>query len=226
MLIISFIVIAINDVANVQKKIIKRCIRKNFCTFAHYFHTYNMIIIGITGTLGAGKGTIVQYLLDNKNFKHYSVRQFLIEELQRRGTKVIDRNAMTLLGNELRAEHSPSYITDCLYEQAQENGQNAVIESIRTPGEVLSLRDKADFCLLAIDADRKIRYERILQRNSETDHVSFEQFVAGEEREMHDADPNKQNISKCIKMADFLLNNNGNREDLYKNVEKILEKIL
>jgi dephospho-CoA kinase len=185
-----------------------------------------MKIIGITGTLGAGKGTIVQYLLDNKNFKHYSVRQFLIEELQRRGTKVIDRNAMTLLGNELRAEHSPSYITDCLYEQAKENGQNAVIESIRTPGEVLSLRDKADFCLLAIDADRKIRYERILQRNSETDHVSFEQFVAGEEREMNDADPNKQNISKCIEMADFLLNNNGNREDLYKNVEKILEKIL
>ena len=83
-----------------------------------------MKIIGITGTLGAGKGTIVQYLLDNKNFKHYSVRQFLIEELQRRGTKVIDRNAMTLLGNELRAEHSPSYITDCLYEQAKENGQN------------------------------------------------------------------------------------------------------
>ena len=101
-----------------------------------------------------------------------------------------------------------------------------VLAAKGTPGEVLSLRDKADFCLLAIDADRKIRYERILQRNSETDHVSFEQFVAGEEREMHDADPNKQNISKCIEMADFLLNNNGNREDLYKNVEKILEKIL
>ena len=33
-----------------------------------------MIIIGITGTLGAGKGTIVDYLVKQKGFVHYSVR--------------------------------------------------------------------------------------------------------------------------------------------------------
>ena len=33
------------------------------------------IIIGITGTLGAGKGTVVEYL-KKKSFKHYSVRSF------------------------------------------------------------------------------------------------------------------------------------------------------
>ena len=38
-----------------------------------------MKIIGITGTIGAGKGTIVDYLVKQKNFKHYSVRNFLIE---------------------------------------------------------------------------------------------------------------------------------------------------
>jgi len=37
-----------------------------------------MLIIGITGTLGAGKGTIVEYLVKNKNFKHYSVSGYLI----------------------------------------------------------------------------------------------------------------------------------------------------
>ena len=35
-----------------------------------------MIIIGITGTIGAGKGTIVELLI-KKGFKHYSVRDFL-----------------------------------------------------------------------------------------------------------------------------------------------------
>jgi len=34
------------------------------------------MIIGITGTLGAGKGTIVE-ILKKKWFGHYSVREFL-----------------------------------------------------------------------------------------------------------------------------------------------------
>ena len=38
-----------------------------------------MIIIGITGTLGAGKGTIVDYLCKKRGFLHYSVREFLEE---------------------------------------------------------------------------------------------------------------------------------------------------
>ena len=39
-----------------------------------------MITIGITGTLGAGKGTIVEYLQKEKGFSHYSVRAFLTDE--------------------------------------------------------------------------------------------------------------------------------------------------
>ena len=59
------------------------------------------MIIGITGTLGAGKGTIVECLLE-KGFKHYSVREFLVEEICKRGLEV-NRNSMVLVANELRA---------------------------------------------------------------------------------------------------------------------------
>jgi dephospho-CoA kinase len=38
-----------------------------------------MFIIGITGTIGAGKGTVVEYLVGQKGFDHYSVRSFLID---------------------------------------------------------------------------------------------------------------------------------------------------
>ena len=38
-----------------------------------------MNIIGITGTLGAGKGTIVDYLVQKKGYVHYSVRSFIAE---------------------------------------------------------------------------------------------------------------------------------------------------
>ena len=43
-----------------------------------------MKIIGITGTLAAGKGTVVEYLVERKWFAHYSVRGFLTEEIKKR----------------------------------------------------------------------------------------------------------------------------------------------
>ena len=100
-----------------------------------------MITIGITGTLGAGKGTIVDYLVQNKGFVHYSVRAFLTEEIKRRGLEV-NRDTMTLVGNDLRAKHSPSWIVEQLYEKASASGCNCIIESVRTPGEVDALRGK------------------------------------------------------------------------------------
>jgi dephospho-CoA kinase len=180
-----------------------------------------MIIIGITGTIGAGKGTLVEYLVQKKNFVHYSVRGFLIAEITKRNLPV-NRDAMVSVANELREKNSPSYIIDCLFEQAKQSGKNAVIESIRSVGEVESLRKQKGFLLLAVDADPKIRYERIVKRKSETDHVSYEEFIANEQREMTSSDPNKQNLSRCISMADHTLCNNFSINELYNELEEII----
>jgi dephospho-CoA kinase len=180
-----------------------------------------MLIIGITGTLGAGKGTIVDFLIREKGFLHFSVRAFISEEIIRRSMPV-NRDSMVIVANDLRKNHSPSYITDRLYEKALEAGKNSVIESIRTPGEIYSLRQKGKFILIAIDADPKVRYERISQRKSETDHVDYSTFLKNEQREMTSGDPNTQNLSKCIELADYKLLNNGTIEQLNYQVEKIL----
>ena len=118
-----------------------------------------MIIIGITGTLGAGKGTIVEYLVSEKGFAHYSVRSFLLEKIREQGLPE-NRDSMFNLANELRAIHGPSYVTDQLYNQALVAGENCVIESIRTPGEADSLRRNGNFFLLAVDAEQELRYQR------------------------------------------------------------------
>jgi len=184
-----------------------------------------MTIIGITGTLGAGKGTIVEYLVEKKGFAHFSVREYLLEEIHRRGMAE-NRDSMFNLANELRAQHGPAYVVDQLYLRAAQSSANCVIESIRTPGEIRSLREKGDFYLFAVDADPKIRYDRIHIRRSETDKVTFETFVENEAREMNTDDPNKQNLSACIAQADFIFTNNGNRDALFLNLEEALKQII
>jgi len=184
-----------------------------------------MIIIGITGTLGAGKGTIVDFLVREMGFIHYSVRGFISEEIVKR-SMVVNRDSMVLVANDLRSKHSPSYIVDCLYGEALSTGENCIIESIRTPGEIISLRGKGRFYLLAVDAHPEIRYNRIFKRKSETDKISFETFIQNEAREMTSDNPNYQNLRKCIEMADFVLTNDGTVSELENQVTKVLKEIL
>lgn len=182
------------------------------------------MIIGITGTIGSGKGTIVEYLLKEKGFKHYSARAFITEEIEKRGLPV-NRDSMVLVGNDLRAIHGPAYVIEALYERALAMGGDSVIESIRTAGEVEAMRDKEGFCLLAVDADARTRYDRISKRGTSTDSISFEEFAAQEEREMSSDDPGKQNLGECIRLADYALRNDGTFDDLYVQLEEILNSL-
>lgn len=184
-----------------------------------------MIILGITGTLGAGKGAMVEYLKERYGFAHYSARDFLIQEIEKRGLPV-NRDSMVLVGNDLRATYHPGFIAEELAKEAVRENHNAVIESIRTLGEIAVLKQQPNFYLLAIDADQLLRFERIKSRASATDDVSFDKFKADEEREMFTTDPNKQNLTACLAVADFRVMNNGNLADLHRELDIIITQII
>ena len=187
-----------------------------------FSHTFLTMIIVICGTVGAGKGAVTKHLMV-KGFKHYSARKYLSGILKERGLKP-DRNNLINLANELR-KRSPVHITEKLLEMAQKQGGDCVIESARTINEIKPIKDMEDSCLLAIDADREIRYERIKERGAETDNISFEEFVRDDKREWKNPDPDKINIGACIEIADFKLVNNGTLHELHKKIDEILEKI-
>lgn len=180
-----------------------------------------MKIIWITWPQAAWKWEIVNYLVEKKWFSHYSVRRFLTEEIKTRWLPV-DRDSMREVANDLRAKHEPSYIVDQIFLQAQKNGNDAIIESIRAIWEVESLKKNSDFILLAVNADQKTRYERAIARKSESDFVSFEKFQEQEALENINTDPSKQNISACTNMANYVVNNDWNLEELHKQLDEII----
>jgi dephospho-CoA kinase len=182
---------------------------------------YRRMLICINGTLGAGKGTVVEFL-KQKGFTHYSVRDFLALELHKRRLDK-NRDNMLAVANDLRTINGPGYIAEQLTELANAAGGNAVIESIRSVGEADYLKAHGAQ-LWAVDADEALRYERITKRASETDEVSFEKFKEDEAAEFANTDPTKPNLKKLIESADAVFQNNGTPEELCAQVEQALLK--
>ncbi|HEV8666841.1 MAG TPA: AAA family ATPase [Candidatus Paceibacterota bacterium] len=177
------------------------------------------MIIGITGTLGSGKGTVVEYLV-KKGFTHYSVRDFLVKEIEKRGLEK-NRDTMLLVANDLRATYGPGYIAEELMQEAKKHSGNAVIESIRSLGEGAIIK-AGNGVMWAVDADMPVRYQRITKRGTVTDAVSYEKFMQDEQAEYNNDDPAKNNLKKLIETADVVFLNNGTPTALFAQVEKAL----
>lgn len=178
------------------------------------------MILGITGTIGAGKGAAVDYLVKEKGFIHYSARDFLVQEILARDMPM-NRDSMHIVGNEVRSRYQASHIIKTLYARAEAAGHDAVIESVRALGEAEFLKEHGAR-LIAIDADVKLRYERIHSRGSVTDDVDFDTFVIQEKREMSSNDSHGMNISGVIQMADYRIDNDGTLEEFHRKIDEVI----
>ncbi len=182
------------------------------------------MIIGITGTFGAGKGEVATYLR-SYGFVHYSVTSVITDELQKRGMK-INRDTMLSCANELRSQQGNDVFVRRLVERMYQEGvTDAVIESIRVPEEASFLQSRVDAHLLAIDADITIRYNRITKRASAKDTVNFSDFEEQEKKEMYGNNPSGTKIGECIKKADYTIINDTSILDLHHTIDEILHKI-
>lgn len=183
------------------------------------------MIIGITGSLGGGKGTVVEYLVQKHSFKHYSSSDLLAEILKER-EEVVDRDGMNRIANELRANNSAGVPAETYKRYEAEDGISDVIfESLHSVPEVEFIKSIGGI-VIGVTADSDIRYERIQGRGSVKDDVTKEKFIAQQEREEEGSDdPNKSNIFSTLKQADFLIENNGSLEELHKQIDRILAEV-
>ena len=93
-----------------------------------------------------------------------------------------------------------------------------------TPAEVEALRKREDFILLEIRAPRELRWERLVERGRTGDAETFEQFTLQEESELVAHDESGQALIATGKMADVVIHNNGNVNDLYKQLDAFMEE--
>ncbi len=181
------------------------------------------MILGVAGSFGSGKGTVVEYLEKTLGFKHYSASGFITEEIVKRGMPV-NRDSMIVVANDLRAMHGATYIIEQLYERAQKDGGNAIIESLRVVAEVRRIKELGGH-VIGVDAEQKLRYDRAVARGSEKDAVTFDEFKEHERLESNTDDPAKQNIFGALQEADIHIENNGTLEELHAKIDEVLANL-
>ncbi len=181
------------------------------------------MIIGITGLPCSGTDTVGRFLVE-KGFIWYSYSDLLREELRAKGEE-ITRKSMQDLANAIRATQGSDAMSKKLLAK-MESGKNYVVGTIRNPGEVEALRKRKDFVLLGMHASPKIRFERMLLRNRESDPLTWEDFCNLELKEQGIGQASSGlRISDCLKLADKVIVNEGTFDELNEEVNNLLEQL-
>ena len=181
------------------------------------------MIIGLTGSNGSGKGEVVAFL-QAKGFSARSLSDVIRDEVRGRGLEVT-RERLIEAGRELRSSGGTGILARRVLESI-EGDKNCIVDSFRHPDEVKVFRSRPDFCLLRIEADQEVRFERLRQRGREGDPQDKEAFLAVEKREAGDADPHGQQLIACGAEADFAVSNNGSVSELTGQVSAILKTLM
>jgi len=181
------------------------------------------MIIGLTGTNGAGKTVAADYL-QSKGFAFHSLSDEIREELARQGAEPT-RERLIELGNRLRAEHGPAVLAERTKAKLRPD-RNYVVDSIRNPYEVRALRAIGDFQLLYLDAPIEVRYERVRQRGGPRTPASREQFIEQEQREMSSDNHANQQLRACFEVADATVHNDSTIEEFKLKIDSVVTRWL
>jgi dephospho-CoA kinase len=101
------------------------------------------------------------------------------------------------------------------------DGGGAVVDSIRTPAEVESLRSRGDFVLIEVRADEESRWKRMTERGRAGDPTEKGTFLSQEAAEASSEDEAGQALDATASMADITVLNDGTIEELEGKLEAI-----
>jgi len=184
-----------------------------------------MKIIGIAGTNGAGKDSVGEMLAERYGWLFVSVSDYLRQEAKKRDLP-IEREVLRTISAEWRREYGVGVLVDKAFEEFRRPGnkyKGLAIIPMRNPGEAQRVKDLGGK-LIWVDADPKIRYQRIYSRQrSAEDQKTFEQFLKEEQDEMeHSGDHHTLSMAGVKAKVDIFIENNGDKSSFVKEIEKAL----
>jgi len=173
-------------------------------------------VIAIVGKIGAGKDEAAIYLSKKFSWPVFKISDPLKEELKRQGQE-INRENLAKLGTKWSREKGDSYLARLALKKHQ---GNIILSGPRQLGQIKYLQKHTKLIIVAITADDKIRFERVIARKSVKEAKDLDRFIR--EEMANDASNGANQVIKCIDGAHCLIDNNSTLEDMYKKLDKII----
>ena len=179
--------------------------------------TDEAMLIGLTGRNASGKSTLVAWFV-SKGMLSESCSDSIRAHLREQGVAE-SRSALIEGGRELRRMGGAGILAEMLLERLA--GSDAVIDSIRTPGEVEALRSREDFVLIEVRAGMEARWKRAQERARAGDALDRETFFAQEQSEAVAKDEAGQALDATADLADMILVNDSSIDELNADLEEL-----
>jgi len=177
------------------------------------------IIIGIVGKNGSGKDTVARILAQKLNAQ-LIVYSGIIEKalLVFLDQVQIGRDDLSCLATYLRGKYGDGIIAKGVKKEldAKPDGVYLLVGA-RDLGDYELVRSFPNNLFLGVDADVKIRWQRVKARKEKSDDdVSFPEFLEKEELK------SEVKIGMLMEHADFIIDNGDTLKDLKISIAEIL----
>jgi dephospho-CoA kinase len=178
------------------------------------------IILGLVGETGSGKDAFSEYL--KKKFKNVFVFRFsqpLTEALGIFFDK-IKKEDQQWLANSLRGRFGNNILGEAIKKKIKNIKEGIVVLNGIRVWEEFRMIKRLGGKIVYITADSKIRWQRIKNRGEKKDDlISYQKFLKIEKNKTEIL------IPQIGKKADFKIENNGSKNNFYKECRKILTKV-
>ncbi|HEX8974232.1 MAG TPA: AAA family ATPase [Patescibacteria group bacterium] len=178
------------------------------------------LILGIAGEMGSGKEAISKHLVNTYGAHSHNFSQILSDILERLYLEKTREN-LTPLSFALRKNFGEDILAKVMYHDSVEDTADiVVVQGIRRIEDMTFLRQVPEFKFAFVDADMKLRYERVSERREKANDglMTFDQFKASHQYETELTIPDLRNY------ADYVLDNNGTYAELYEQIDKIISQ--
>ncbi len=175
------------------------------------------MLVGLTGRNASGKSTLVSWF-SVRGLTSVSCSDSIRTWLRDQGLETT-REALIEGGRELRRNGGAGILAEMLLDIL--DGEDAVVDSIRTPAEVEALRSRGDFVLIEVRADEESRWQRMTSRGRGVDPIEKENVLSQEAAEAKSEDEAGQALDATAALADITVVNDGTIEELEGKLEAI-----
>lgn len=180
-------------------------------------------IIALLGMPGSGKTAVIDYLIKKHNWPKVYFGEVTFDEIKRRGLEVNPKNEQEVR-EDLRAKFGKDHYAKEVVKKLnklKENNDVILVESLYMWTEYLILREAfgEDLYTIAVYVSPDKRVKRIGERKDRP--LTKEELEIRDRRQIETLEQGGP-----IAIADRTIINHGTIEELYENVDEVVEEIL